>query len=535
MNRREFLWTMASLPLLSSCQPNVGHHAFSGQLLGPNFDAGHRLRNHDLPAFTDTKRTQVAIIGGGISGLSAGWHLQQQGIHDYRIFELEEVTSGNARGGRNTVSAYPWGAHYLPIPNANDHALKSFLAQVGVITAGAESAKPTYEERFLCFEPQERLYIHGQWQDGLLPKIGNSSQDHAQFQRFDQLINAYSHAQGRDGRDAFAIPIEESSEDHDFLALDAMSMQTWLHQQQLDSQPLHWYINYACRDDYGTHYSQISAWAGIHYFASRHGQAANADINQVLTWPEGNAWLAHALANPQSAQIQTSAMASQISIETHQAVVDVYALNAKSTTRWLADEVIFASPFHLLPHLLKTGNSDLLAAASEIPHAPWLVANLTLNSPPQQASAGVGLAWDNVIYDSENLGYVVANHQSLQREINASVITYYQPFAQMSPQAARQQLLSKPWQYWADGIVNDLQKPHPDIRQQIESMDIFRWGHAMTYPCVGFLTSAQRKLLNTAHERLQLAHTDSAGISIFEEAFAQGRRAAERIAKKRKT
>ncbi|MCK7490550.1 MAG: hypothetical protein MZW92_01185 [Comamonadaceae bacterium] len=39
-------------------------------------------------------------------------------------------------------------------------------------------------------------------------------------------------------------------------------MRDWLLAQGLTSPPLHWYVNYACRDDYGTDYAQTSAWAG---------------------------------------------------------------------------------------------------------------------------------------------------------------------------------------------------------------------------------------------------------------------------------
>jgi hypothetical protein len=45
--------------------------------------------------------------------------------------------------------------------------------------------------------------------------------------------------------------------------------------------------NYCCRDDYGTRYDQVSAWAGLHYYCSRWGQAANAGNGAWLTWPGG--------------------------------------------------------------------------------------------------------------------------------------------------------------------------------------------------------------------------------------------------------
>ena len=72
-------------------------------------------------------------------------------------------------------------------------------------------------------------------------------------------------------------------------------MRDWLLAEGFDSPALHWYVDYACRDDYGTDNAEVSAWAGIHYFACRDGER-NTRVRTVLTGPEGNAWLARGLA-----------------------------------------------------------------------------------------------------------------------------------------------------------------------------------------------------------------------------------------------
>ena len=46
-------------------------------------------------------------------------------------------------------------------------------------------------------------------------------------------------------------------------------MQQWMESNRFTSPYLNWYVNYACRDDYGALATDTSAWAGIHYFASR--------------------------------------------------------------------------------------------------------------------------------------------------------------------------------------------------------------------------------------------------------------------------
>ena len=83
----------------------------AGELLGASHQVGHLLRGRQLPAATSERKTKVAIVGGGISGLSAGWKLTKAGLRDFEILELEPECGGNSRSGENEVSRFPWGAH----------------------------------------------------------------------------------------------------------------------------------------------------------------------------------------------------------------------------------------------------------------------------------------------------------------------------------------------------------------------------------------------------------------------------------------
>ena len=66
---------------------------------------------------------------------------------------------------------------------------------------------------------------------------------------------------------------------------------------------LHAHVRYSCRDDYGTEPHEVSAWAGVHYWAGRRGVAANCAGDAVLTWPEGNGYLVGRMAERVRAQI----------------------------------------------------------------------------------------------------------------------------------------------------------------------------------------------------------------------------------------
>src|SRR5262245_54639302 len=315
MNRRQFLLSsagLASAGALHSCKsPARSQLRFSGSILGVSEKIGHLLRGTRLPAPSLEKKIPVLIVGAGVAGLSAGWKLSKAGFHDFEILELESEVGGNSRCGENTVSAYPWGAHYVPLPTRESRAVRELFEDIGVIE-GYSSGQPIYQEKYLCFSPQERLYIHGRWQDGLLPMVGVTQKDLDQYDRFRDMTVRYKARRGRDGRRAFAIPMELSSSDQDLLALDQLSFSDFLTTNGFDSAPLNWYRNYACRDDYGCSYGDVSAWAGLHYFASRDNGAGEGEDSMVLTWPEGNGWIIKQLRNRVQSRITPNTLAFRI-------------------------------------------------------------------------------------------------------------------------------------------------------------------------------------------------------------------------------
>ena len=63
-----------------------------------------------------------------------------------------------------------------------------------------------------------------------------------------------------------------------------MTFAAWLDARRPAPTPhLRWYLDYCCRDDYGAGAAQVSAWAGLHYFASRHGFHAPGDDDDAAS------------------------------------------------------------------------------------------------------------------------------------------------------------------------------------------------------------------------------------------------------------
>lgn len=124
---------------------------------------------------------------------------------------------------------------------------------------------------------------------------------------------------------------------------------------------------------------------------------------------------------------------------------------------------------------------------------------------------------------------LMLTHQRLERMLPKTVLTHYQTRHHLPPAAARQEMLSMTHEQWCDQVLNELRKPHPNIDDCVDRMDIGLLGHGMIRPVVGFLWGEARAAMQKHQERIFFAHSDRSGISIFEEAFYQGIDAAKGV------
>ena len=529
ISRRKFLNKTAGGLALSLAIPSItacsGKQTFNGVITGPNAELGHRLRSMDFPPPTKTVSTSVAIIGGGISGLSAARFLKKH-TDEFLLLELESGPGGNSIGGANVLSAFPWGAHYLPLPGNNDPELISFLQECNAITA-FKNGSPVFNEYYLCHDPKERLYINNFWQDSVIPHEGVPTKDRDEINRFLSLMHEYKQMTGSDRKPAFAIPVEMSSQDKAILDLDNINAEQFLQQHKFGSSFLRWYVNYCCADDYGSSLQQTSAWAMIHYFAARQSKAANAPSDAVLTWPEGNYWLVKQLKKDLDSQIRPNTLAYSINIRQNN--VEILAFDAAENTSQIirADKVILATPQFINKYLLKGTSRDL--DYRNFQYAPWMVANMIVNSSFNERR-GEQLCWDNVIYGSDSLGYVNAMHQQVSLQSSEKVITYYKPLTNGDAVASRMNAYGKSYSDWSSEIVADLSQAHSDIDAHIREMNVWIWGHGMIRPSPGFIWGKDRRnAANAIDDRIFFAHSDTGGISIFEEAFFNGHKSARQL------
>lgn len=529
MNRRQFL-QLGGASLLAGCSrpglPPVPPW-LPVTIRRPGMAEGHWLRNlKSLPPSAGERRTRTVIIGSGIAGLTAAWRLVQAGYHDFVLLTGPEPF-GNADGGRWQDVAYPRGAHYLPLPTRESTHVRELLQSLGVIEADAFSERPRYDERFLLHAGAERLLVDGHWQDGLFP-AHSSSAEAQQHGRFMAFVNNLRGRTGRDGKPLFAIPVVLSSQDADWRALDRQTFGQWLTANGYTAPGLRWYLDYCCRDDYGLDAAQVSAWAGLHYFAARNGLGRQTEADAVLTWPEGLQALAQPMAAACRAQ-QLTGLALQVREHGGGVSVD-YADRAFGKVMTLkAQRVICATPLHVAARLMPPLMTDLgFDVHTDLPpHAPWLVANLYLDRFPEELP-GEEQAWDNVVFGSRGLGFVVATHQLIRAAKPArTVLTAYTALAERSPGDSRLWLQqTSQAELVARGLVDVVTAYGPQLWRGAQGLELTLRGHAMASPAPGYLSQQGLQALRETDGKVLFAHADLSGYSVFEEAAWWGWRAA---------
>jgi len=117
---------------------------YPGSILGAASGVGHLLRDQTLAIPQEEVSKETVIIGGGISGLSAAWWLKKHHYDDFALLELEPNVGGNSQFGQNEISAYPWAAHYLPLPGPDAHLVRTLLEELEVIQGYDAKGLPIY-------------------------------------------------------------------------------------------------------------------------------------------------------------------------------------------------------------------------------------------------------------------------------------------------------------------------------------------------------------------------------------------------------
>ena len=271
MDRRIFLKLSGSLLLsLNGCYLSNKQQVKGDYDLGISADmeVGHTLMQAQNFPRQKIQNIQTLIVGGGIAGVTAAYQLKDK---PFMLCELSKGLGGSSSGFYYQGIPICQGAHYdLNYPNYFGEDLMHFLKELDVIVFNPATKYWDFKEQQFIIEDE----ISGQ------SKVGNQYRDDVLYgiEQSDVFLNLMSQFHGK-----MLLPTRLI--DRGLSYLNKVSFKTFLEKHFQPKKPIIQAINYQMLDDFGATYDQVSALAGVYYYASRPYWGKE---ERVFSPPQGN-------------------------------------------------------------------------------------------------------------------------------------------------------------------------------------------------------------------------------------------------------
>ena len=454
--------------------------------------AGHLVFESESYPTGTSSSTEILIVGGGLSGLSAAYNLKGQ---NFLLAELSPDLGGTSSGTYFQNIPVCHGAHYdLSYPaNYGEEGLK-MLQSLGITMFDdfSKSWKFVDKQYLIPKRYESQTFAHSTFRKDVLP-------EGEEKRIFVDLILPYS------GKMVMPTRIIEA----DFRELNDLSFLSWLENKYSFSNEFMEALDYHMKDDYGAGCKSVSALAGIHYFSCRPYYKQPVEI---LSPPEGNAYFVNKIADqlPQKS-IKTSMLVKKIVEADGGFEVELIDITKKQKQILSCKKIIYAGNKHALKHIYPSDFS--LFEKTE--YAPWVVVNFIF----KESWTGQAF-WQNEII-SENkalLGFVDSQAQFTGSGSNRVLTVYY--CFQPEERKLMSELKSRKNDF-IEQTISYLEKfSKVSLKKNIEKVFIKQMGHAMPIPKPGYLFSDANE--NRSNPNISYAGVDNGRLPLLFEAIDSG-------------
>lgn len=542
ITRRRFLSGLAVLGATSL----VGDPAalFAAQtrreFAGDDLELGHRLLMSPDAVIGQGTVTSVPglydtiVVGGGIAGLVTTYRLRESRV---LMLEREPDTGGVAKSAQWMGIEYALGAAYIidPDPDSEDPREKTgfgLLAELGLRARGEDIARNRTLRRRLSGDANHCVFSSRR----VVPEPEVYSIRNRRF--FEHVLDSDNYP---------SVP----PTDRDLVdALDRVSFQAFLGDTRLQQRvygrtvgPLsnlgREAIEYYCWGAFGTTAQETSAYHGLNFFAAEYGD--------ILVFPGGNAFIARRLAErirlANASAIQTGACTLRVEREGNDHLVTTWESGA--LRRYRARTVVFAAPLFLAPKIIPSLPDTQKQAVSTLGYRAYVVANVLLGrsanaifKSPAFRNAyeltrvhGVNLSRTGTVAHSNHKVYsdAILADFPMGRHPSRAVLTVYRPYPYADGRPA---LMGATYQAIEDEVRREVLAgfgPHGLRPDDIEGVELCRWGHPMIVTRPGQLADGTLATAAQSAPGLYFAHTDVTGAPAYENAIAAAHDAVDAV------
>ena len=500
MKRRKFiqLSTLASLPLiLKSCDWASEEHSF-GITVHTDIHTGHLIFESRGWPIAGELNTETLIVGGGIAGLAAASQLKGR---DFLLCELSDNLGGTSSYSSQEGVTFAQGAHYdLAYPANYGKEVLELLKSLDIIEYESWKDAWTFKDRqhIISGRRESRCFSNGEYREEVLPK-GEL------YNQFIQLIEGYS------GQMKMPTPLI----DEELRGLNELSFLDFLDKRLSLTPEFIRGLDYHMLDDCGGKTHEVSALAGIHYFACRPYYKQVVDL---FSPPEGNGYFIKRLAAIHDRGLLTRHLVSNIKEKEGGFEITVLDVANKSIKMVTAQNVIYAGQKHALKYIMPAQYEPF----ANTTYAPWLVLNFVMDNELKNLGY-----WQNemLVEDETFMGFVDSNMQYSEPQETRVLTAYYclPPSSRedLRNVEANKEVITEKTLGYLNTYFNR------DISGMVRHVYCKVMGHAMPVPAPGYLFNDANE--NRSFQNLTFAGVDNHRLPLLFEAMDSGIQAVKQL------
>jgi monoamine oxidase len=487
-SRREFIKYVvvgsvaAGCPINSTLLAAPDEAPAAPRLDGEHFEICHQVRDgHTFDRPAPTKEVGIAIIGGGVAGLSAAYFLG--GDKDWLLLEKEDHFGGNAYQEDYAGQPFCTGSAYAYKHDDGDH----LAAEIGLRLLPVNNPDPTI---------LHKTFIPDTWKAGLdhLPYPKNVI---ASFKKFRDDVMKIDLKSRQDELDALHFT--------DFTAAYAPEI-------------THWWDSYG-PSNWGattTDTSSLVAMDGLQGLI-------NGDDDHRVILPGGLGCITHRLVEILLPKYKDRMLgeATVVAIVPEADSVHVTYFHAGQLTTVNAKAVIMGVPKYISSRLITEIPAEQKAAMRRTRYAPYPVVNVIFDKPVYNRGYDTWCP-GNTFTDFIVADWTVRDQPGYQQKNN--ILSFYTPLREYQRATLLQEEGCKSL---AAHVLADFQKALPEFNVNPVEVRIYRRGHPMFMATPGQFTK-NRLVAAQPMDRIYFGNADSSGPeSLTSESVRLSRVAAE--------